>query len=316
MIDLPTAKRFPDGELILTQQLHKSLARSGLSFQALPRLSFSFRYTGHGIGGGEAYGRYNHDRSFDAHISVMDERKYLPALSLGLRDFIGTGWYSSEYIVGTKSFGNLELTAGLGFGRLAGRNVFSNPLGTLSSRFNQRGINSFGSGGTLGSINWFQGVAAGFYGLRYQVGNKITVSAEYTSDLMLRELPYLEIKSPWNIGLSYQINDYMNFSVQQLHSSQFGVTAHVTFNPGRPPLLGGMELAPVPMRLRNEISPTVRQSNEPIIKKVLEADRFEVHYLKFENDEVSIAVTNTKFRSTAQALGRLASTSKDLRQTI
>ena len=69
-----------------------------------------------------------------------------------------------------------------------------------------------------------------------------------------------------------------------------------------------MELAPVPMRLRNESSPTVRQSNEPIIKKVLEADRFEVHYLKFENDEVSIAVTNTKFRSTAQALGRLAST--------
>ena len=106
MIDLPTAKRFPDGELILTQQLHKSLARSGISFQALPRLSFSFRYTGHGIGGGEAYGRYNHDRSFDAHISVMDERKYLPALSVGLRDFIGTGGYSSEYIVGTKSFGN------------------------------------------------------------------------------------------------------------------------------------------------------------------------------------------------------------------
>ena len=30
------------------------------------------------------------------------------ALSIGLRDFIGTGWYSSEYLVGTKSFGNLR----------------------------------------------------------------------------------------------------------------------------------------------------------------------------------------------------------------
>ena len=108
----------------------------------------------------------------------MDERKYLPALSFGLRDFIGTGWYSSEYIVGTKSVGNFELTAGLGFGRLAGRNVISNPLGAVSSRFDQRGINSFGSGGTLGTINWFQGHAAGFYGLRYQIGDKITVSAE------------------------------------------------------------------------------------------------------------------------------------------
>ena len=143
IIDLPTALRFPDGEFVVTQQLHKSMARSGISFQALPRVGVSFRYTGHGINGGEAYGRVNHDRSFDAHISIMDERKYLPALSFGLRDFIGTGWYSSEYIVGTKSFGNLELTAGLGFGRLAGRNVFSNPLGTLSSRFNNQNTSCF-----------------------------------------------------------------------------------------------------------------------------------------------------------------------------
>ena len=105
VLDLPTARRFPDGELVVTQQLHKSLARSGISFQALPRVGVSFRYTGHGINGGEAYGRINHDRSFDAHISLLDERIYLPALSLGLRDFIGTGWYSSEYIVGTKSMG-------------------------------------------------------------------------------------------------------------------------------------------------------------------------------------------------------------------
>ena len=79
-VDLPTARRLPDGELIVTQQLHKSLARSGISFQALPRLGVSFRYTGHGNNGGEAYNRINHDRSFDAHISLLDERKYLPAI--------------------------------------------------------------------------------------------------------------------------------------------------------------------------------------------------------------------------------------------
>ena len=107
---------------------------NGISFQALPRLGISFRYGGQGSGGTMAQGRVNWDRSFDAHISLSDEGKYVPAISLGLRDFIGTGWYSSEYIVGTKSIGNLKLTAGLGFGRLAGRNPFSNPLGALSSR--------------------------------------------------------------------------------------------------------------------------------------------------------------------------------------
>ena len=62
---------------------------------------------------------------------TLDEGTYFPAISLGLRDFIGTGWYSSEYIVATKNAGNLEITAGLGYGRIAGRNSFPNPLSLL-----------------------------------------------------------------------------------------------------------------------------------------------------------------------------------------
>ena len=61
IIDLPTARSFPDGELVITQQLQIS-GRSGISFQALPKVGVSFRYTGHGINGGEAYGRVNHDK--------------------------------------------------------------------------------------------------------------------------------------------------------------------------------------------------------------------------------------------------------------
>ena len=170
IIDLPTAKRFPDGELILTHQNHEYIFMNGISFQALPRIGVSFRYGGQGRGGSFAQGRVNWDRSFDAQLSVADEGKYLPAISIGLRDFIGTGWYSSEYLVGTKSIGNLEFTAGVGFGRLAGRNSFSNPLEVFSSGFNQRENNPMGRGGTLGTINWFQGDASVFYGLRYQIG--------------------------------------------------------------------------------------------------------------------------------------------------
>ena len=173
---------------------------------ALPRVGVAFNYTGHGINGGEAYGRINHDRSFDAHISILDEKTYVPAISLGLRDFIGTGWYSSEYIVSTKSVGNLELTAGLGFGRLAGRHTFSNPLGTLSSKFENRQSSrkSGDRGGTLGNINWFQGDAAAFYGIQYRISDKIKLSSEYTPDMMKLESSYFNAESPWNFGASYQ----------------------------------------------------------------------------------------------------------------
>ncbi|MDC3003355.1 YjbH domain-containing protein [Paracoccaceae bacterium] len=308
IVDLPTARSFPDGELVITQQLHKSLARSGISFQALPRLGMSFRYTGHGINGGEAYGRVNHDRSFDAHISVVDEGSFLPAISLGLRDFIGTGWYSAEYIVGSKSLGDLELTAGLGFGRLAGRNAFSNPLSAVTSRFDQRERNSFGTGGTFGTINWFQGDAAAFYGIQYHINDKITLSSEYTPDLMSLESSYLNVDSPWNFGVAYQFNDYFNLSAQYLHGSQVSVTAHVAVNPGRPPFLGGKELAPVPMRLRGGDALPMNVNDEAVIRKVLAVDGFQIKNLEFSKKNVSIVVQNTKFRSIAQAVGRVAST--------
>ena len=87
---------------------------------------------------------------------------------------------------------------------------------------------------------------------------------------MRRESSYLDVKSPWNFGTSYQLNEYVDVSAQYLHGSQFSVTAHVLFNPSRPPLLGGKELAPVPMRLRGNGAVPVYISNENIIKKSLE----------------------------------------------
>ena len=308
ILDLPTAKRLPDAELILTLQNHKYILMNGVSFQALPRLGVSFRYAGLGRGGNFAQGRMIWDRSFDAHLSLLDEGKYQPAISLGLRDFIGTGWYSSEYIVGTKSIGNLELTTGLGFGRLAGRSSFSNPLRSLSSGFDQREPIKFGRGGTLSTINWFQGDASVFYGMNYYFGEKITVSAEYSTDIMDRENSYINVKSPWNLGVSYQFNDYVSLSTQYLYGSQFSVTTNISLNPGRPPMLGGKELAPVPMRFRGENALPVNKNNKDLIEKVFAADRFEVHYLKFEQNTVNLVVTNTKFRSTAQAVGRITST--------
>ena len=181
-------------------------------------------------------------------------------------------------------------------------------MGVFSSRFDQRDQNSVGRGGTLGTINWFQGNAAAFYGIQYYIGEKTKISLEYTSDLMSRESTYWDVKSPLNLGISYQFNDYLNLSSQYLHGSQISVTAHVTVNPNRPPLLGGKELAPVPMRLRAAATLPTQQTDIDAIKKVLAADKFEISGLKIENESINIIIINTKFRSTAQAVGRLAST--------
>ena len=73
-----------------------------ISFQALPRVFGSFRYSGIGDRNAdylENSGYTYWDRSFDLRVDVFRESKYLPDITLGMQDIIGTGLYSVEYIV-------------------------------------------------------------------------------------------------------------------------------------------------------------------------------------------------------------------------
>ena len=91
-----------------------------LSFQITEKLTASFRYARIPIKGGPWKG-YIWDRSFDAHYLAFKESAQIPSIAIGLRDFIGTGVYSSEYIVASKSLtDNLNISGGIGWGRMAG----------------------------------------------------------------------------------------------------------------------------------------------------------------------------------------------------
>ena len=220
IVDLPSAAALPEGELIFYQKNHKTLSRTGATFQLTPRLGLSFRYSGHGKNGAEASGRKNHDRSLDLQFNLMRETNALPAVSFGLRDFIGTGWYSSEYIVGTKTVGPIGVTAGLGFGRLAGRNQIANPFSTISGSFKTRPGSDAGLGGTLGNIQWFRGPASPFAGVTYALNDKVTLAAEYSPDLMNREASYLELKSPYNLGASYRWSEHVFLWMRSTFTAQ------------------------------------------------------------------------------------------------
>jgi hypothetical protein len=112
--------------LSFSKSLFGPIGRTTLTFQITPRLSGSFRYS--------ATHRWNdvyapasdptakfdtyYDRSFDLRYQLTKESPYVPAITVGLQDFIGTGVYAGEYVAATKTFGDkLKLTAGLGWGR-------------------------------------------------------------------------------------------------------------------------------------------------------------------------------------------------------
>ena len=96
---MPSAGSFDDGTFsINTANVDESL-RTTLSFQALPRINGSFRYSGIGeksTGYTEDSGYAIWDRSFDLRVDLLKEQKIVPDLTLGFQDIIGTGAYSGE----------------------------------------------------------------------------------------------------------------------------------------------------------------------------------------------------------------------------
>lgn len=247
LIDMPTAETGFDGDLTLGYSYFAGTTRTTLSFQITPRLTGAFRYAALRNLGVPGYDIYT-DRSFDLAYRLLDEGRYRPALSIGLRDFIGTGLYGSEYIVATKGFGDgrLLLTAGLGWGRLGS-------VGSLGHS-GVRPVAILGSGGIPTYDRWFRGAFAGFGGVSFRASDRITLHAEYSSDAYARETmapaKIFARKTPWNFGVDYQATPQIGLSAHMLHGKEIGLTLRYSVNP-RTTLRPIKDTAPLPIARRS-----------------------------------------------------------------
>ncbi len=78
------------------------------------------------------------DKSFNLKIKLIEESERFPELSIGFRDFIGTGKFSGEYIVTSKRIGDFDFTAGLGWGALSESKGIKNPFIDIDESFSSR----------------------------------------------------------------------------------------------------------------------------------------------------------------------------------
>src|SRR5438045_3294069 len=91
LLDMRTARFFPDGYLSFSTSFTQPDDRYALTFQALPWAELTFRYsiTRAIFDAGVPV----HDRSFDAKFRLSHETEYVPEIALGLQDLLGTGIY-------------------------------------------------------------------------------------------------------------------------------------------------------------------------------------------------------------------------------
>jgi hypothetical protein len=262
LIEMRNARFREDGTLEAGASLRHQRRFWFVNFQALPFLETTFRLTerldataGQGM---------TTDRSFDLKLRLLREGDYTPALAVGLQDFIGTGLYSGEYLVASKRWGGLDVTAGLGWGRLGTGGEWRNPLSYAADAFDTRPRN-VGRGGTL-QRNWFRGEdVAPFGGIEWSVPglgtpwgdlDGLRAKVEWSGDALRDERGGYPARttnlrgkaaSRFNFGLQWA-NEWLDAGVFSTHGSDVLFRLSLRLNPADPPALPLPAPPPLPPR--------------------------------------------------------------------
>lgn len=221
LIDIPTARMKSDGTFSTTAAFDGRHRQFAITYQATPWLEGTFRYSGW-------YDKtvYTWDRNYEFKARLWDEELYLPAVAVGVRDLVGTGVFGSEYVVATKGFGSMDVSIGMGWGRLTGKGDLSNPAKLLSSRFDVRNA-STGEGGEVSFGNFFSGPEVGFFGGISHRFSKwpLTAIAEYNPDQYDFDVSRggLRPKSPISVGLTWDALPGVSVTTSYQHGEEVGL---------------------------------------------------------------------------------------------
>ena len=226
LFDIPTARMAADGTLTATAAIQSRTNSYALTYQATPWLETTFRYTGYNE-------FFFYDRNYEVKFRLWEERVYIPQVAVGIRDAVGTGVESAEYLVASKSFDNFDLTLGVGWGRLAGKGVVSNPLKVISSNFDSRD-NDVGKGGEVSYQQWFSGEEIGFFGgLSYQFKSlPVKAMVEYNPDQHTDEVSRggKSPASPWTAGVAWQVSPGVTLALSRQHSDEWAIGVSAALN--------------------------------------------------------------------------------------
>jgi hypothetical protein len=234
LIKMPNARMAPDSTLRATIAIDEVANLYNITFQALPKIQATFRYAIFNPNNVRGSRDGLRDRSYEVKAELFAGTDLLPQVAIGARDILGTGAWEGEYFVASKAWGDFDVTLGIGWGRLGSRSGFSNPLGRISSDFDNRP----GSTGDTGSVggelggksrgkSFFRGDAAVFGGLAHRFAKiPLTLIAEYESDQYDREVSLGTLDSPsaWNFGLAWEPWTGVSLRASWLRGDTLGLT--------------------------------------------------------------------------------------------
>lgn len=264
LLQNPSARTVPAGTASITLGLFQPYGIVSLNFAPVNGLEFIMRYTNinnipygeQSFSGGQTY----KDKSTGLKVRLLGENAYLPELAVGVRDVLGTGLFSGEYVVASKRHNNFDFTAGMGWGQLGTRNNVTNPFVTaFGQNFATRDGAVVGQGGTANQ-QYFHGTAALFGGVQYHTPwENVVLKAEVDGN-NYQQLPFgntLPIKSIFNFGATYQTKN-ADFTIGVLGNSQamFTISLHERLDLLSTPKLAEAKAVPVSLKPVGSYTPS------------------------------------------------------------
>ncbi|HCE4789676.1 TPA: YjbH domain-containing protein [Vibrio parahaemolyticus] len=249
LMQMPTGRMAPEGEFNFAITGSDEYLFYNVTLQVMPWLETTLRYTmvndlfysdDPSFSGDTKYT----DKGIDFKIRLLEESQYLPELSVGIRDFAGTGLFDGEFVAATKRYSNknigtFDFTLGMGWGYLGTRDNFTNPACKLSDKYCERPSDFKGNGGSVDFERWFKGPAALFGGIEYQTLHEpLRFKVEYDSNDYSEDFPVVRggtdmtPHTPWNIGVLYRLGHMADFrlSYERGDTLVAGVNLYTNFN--------------------------------------------------------------------------------------
>ncbi|MFS1441383.1 YjbH domain-containing protein [Vibrio sp. 10N.286.46.E10] len=227
LMQMPTGRMAPEGEFNFSASFNNEYHFYNVSLQVMPWLETTIRYTQVQdllySGGTDQDCSQNSfsgctkytDKGIDFKLRLIEEGYYLPEVSVGMRDFGGTGLFDGEFVAATKRFGPVDFTLGMAWGYMGTSGNFTNPLCKASDKYCERPSDTKGNGGSVDFERWFKGDAAIYGGFEYQTPYKpLTLKLEYDGNDYSQDFPVVRggvdmtQHTPWNVGAVYRFTDW------------------------------------------------------------------------------------------------------------
>jgi len=236
LIQTPTARMAPAGDLSINYTDNEEYRLWSVSIQLFDWMESTIRYTdvrtqlysdSPDFSGDQTY----KDKGIDVKFRLLQENTYLPQVSVGFRDFGGTGLFESEFISLSKKWGDFDFHLGMGWGYLGTAGNTKNPFCEIKDSFCQRPTGYGGEGGKIDYNNFFKGPASLFGGIEYQTPwQPLRLKLEYEGNNYTSDYAgELEQDSRWNIGAVYRWGNF-NFDLNYQRGNTLGFGVHYAMN--------------------------------------------------------------------------------------